>query len=191
MNRRRAIGSIAVAGIAGISVFTGMEWFKGRKKADLQYLDHSKSTITALAETIIPASNTPGAGACGLGDFIVKMVRECTSEAEKNLFVDGLKKLQNRTQDIYGKKFELCSMAEQEDILRHFEKDAKPFKGLLGKIEEKYLPKPFFTTLKEYTVMGYCTSETGATQGLAYVLVPGSYRGCLPLQPGQKAWATR
>ncbi len=191
MNRRRAIGSIVVTGIAGVSVLTGMEWFKGRKKPDLQYLDHSKSTMDALAESIIPASNTPGAGACGLGDFIIKMVKECSSEADRNLFIDGLKQLQNRTQDIYGKKFELCSMPQQRDILQHFAKAAQPMKGILGKIEVKYLPKPFFTTLKEYTVMGYCTSETGATQGLAYVLVPGAYRGCIPLQTGQKAWATR
>jgi hypothetical protein len=191
MNRRRAIGSLVVAGIAGASVFTGMEWFKGRKKPDLQYLDHSKSTIAALAESIIPLSNTPGAGACGLDDFIVKMVKDCTTEAEKNLFIDGLKKLQDRTQDIYGKKFEVCSMTEKKDILQHFERVAKPAKGLLGKIEEKYLPKPFFTLLKEYAVLGYCTSEIGATQGLSYVLIPGAYRGCLPLQAGQKAWATR
>ena len=38
---------------------------------------------------------------------------------------------------------------------------------------------PFFAGLKETTVLGYCTSEIGATQALAYAHVPGDYRGCL------------
>jgi hypothetical protein len=45
--------------------------------------------------------------------------------------------------------------------------------------------------LKELTVLGYCTSETGATRAMAYEKVPGEYRGCIDLKPGQKAWATR
>jgi hypothetical protein len=39
-------------------------------------------------------------------------------------------------------------------------------------------------------VLGYCTSEVGATQALAYAHVPGDYRGCVPLRPRQKGWAT-
>ena len=45
--------------------------------------------------------------------------------------------------------------------------------------------------LRELTLLGYFTSEIGATQALAYDAVPGGYRGCLDLKPGQKAWATR
>jgi hypothetical protein len=44
--------------------------------------------------------------------------------------------------------------------------------------------------IRDLTLLGYFTSEVGATQALAYVAVPGDYRGCVQLQPGQKAWAT-
>jgi len=48
-----------------------------------------------------------------------------------------------------------------------------------------------FKLLKDLTLLGYFTSEIGCTRALAYEAVPGRYRGCIPLQPGQKAWATR
>jgi hypothetical protein len=48
----------------------------------------------------------------------------------------------------------------------------------------------FFKILKDYTLTGYFHSEIGATRALAYERVPGGYTGDLPLQSGQKAWAT-
>ncbi len=47
----------------------------------------------------------------------------------------------------------------------------------------------FFRILKDYTLVGYFLSETGATQALAYERVPGGFQGDLPLKPNQKAWA--
>ncbi len=47
----------------------------------------------------------------------------------------------------------------------------------------------FFRILKDYTMVGYFLSETGATQALAYERVPGGFQGDLPLKPNQKAWA--
>ena len=53
------------------------------------------------------------------------------------------------------------------------------------------MDKTAFATLRELTLLGYFTSEIGCTQALAYEAVPGGYRGCIDLKPGQKAWATR
>ena len=48
---------------------------------------------------------------------------------------------------------------------------------------------PFWRLMKELTLFGYFTSEQGATQALDYVPIPGRYEGCIPLKPGQKAYA--
>ena len=47
----------------------------------------------------------------------------------------------------------------------------------------------FFKILKDYTMTGYFLSETGATQALAYLRIPGGFQGDIPLAPNQKAWA--
>jgi hypothetical protein len=49
---------------------------------------------------------------------------------------------------------------------------------------------PFFTLVKELTILGYFSSEIGCTQALAYVQIPGRYEGVVKLKEGQKAWAT-
>jgi hypothetical protein len=43
--------------------------------------------------------------------------------------------------------------------------------------------------MKGLTVTGYFTSEIGATQALEYLPIPGKFEACIPLKPGQKAWA--
>ncbi|HRN58498.1 MAG TPA: gluconate 2-dehydrogenase subunit 3 family protein [Agriterribacter sp.] len=44
--------------------------------------------------------------------------------------------------------------------------------------------------MKELTLLGYFTSEIGATQALRYIAVPGKYEGCVPYTKGDRAWAT-
>jgi hypothetical protein len=50
--------------------------------------------------------------------------------------------------------------------------------------------KPFFLELKELTLLGFFTSEPGATQVLQYNQVPGPFQGCVPLSQVGKTWAT-
>ena len=63
--------------------------------------------------------------------------------------------------------------------------------ALYDKVKNKFTGNPFFTTLKTYTVYGYCISEKGASIGMRYIAVPGKYLSCIPLEPNQKAWATK
>jgi hypothetical protein len=51
-------------------------------------------------------------------------------------------------------------------------------------------PNHYFALMKQLTLLGYFTSEIGATQALRYVAVPGRYEGCIPYKKGDKAWAT-
>lgn len=48
---------------------------------------------------------------------------------------------------------------------------------------------PFFRTMKELTVVGYYTSEIGATEELRHEAVPGRYEGCVPFARIGRTWA--
>jgi len=190
MNRRKAIIRITLGGAGLATAFGGYKWYGMAKSPDVGYVAGNRELLAALAETIIPATDTPGATEAGVADFIVMMIRECTDRKNQNKFIDGLKDLQAYSKSKYGKDYQHCSAPEQEAVLTHFEQRDRPYGGIVGKVQNRYLGKSFFTILKEYTVEGYCTSEAGATRGLAYVNVPGSFKGCMPMTPGQKAWAT-
>jgi hypothetical protein len=60
------------------------------------------------------------------------------------------------------------------------------------KSENKPEKRPFILMTKELTMLGFFTSQPGATQVLQYEAVPGSYKGCIPLsEAGQgRTWAT-
>ena len=82
----------------------------------------------------------------------------------------------------HGRDFENCSLEERHALIAPLDAASYgPDTGARGS---------FVRILKELTLVGFYTSRIGATQALAYEAVPGGFRGCLELRPGQKAWAT-
>jgi gluconate 2-dehydrogenase gamma chain len=59
-----------------------------------------------------------------------------------------------------------------------------------GESRESGAPsRPFFRTLKELTLVGYYTSEAGATVELRHEAVPGRFEGCIPFETVGRTWA--
>ncbi|RYG06229.1 MAG: gluconate 2-dehydrogenase subunit 3 family protein [Chitinophagaceae bacterium] len=190
MKRRQVIariGMFSAAAVAGWGGYKGYHLFK-TPQLDDSTLD--KPLIDALAETIIPRTDTPGAIDAGVGAFIILMLKDCTQKKSLNRFIDGIADLKSYTLDVYDKSFVDCTQAEKNEIVEHFRKKGKPRSGIVGKVERKLIGDSFFQTLKNYTVLGYCTSRLGATQGLAFEYVPGKFENTM-LQPRQRAWATQ
>ena len=191
MNRRRAIGSIMLlsTGVAGAGV--GWRQLRHLGPPELDRLDAHWALIAALAETIIPATDTPGAIEAGVPAFIVKMVKEATDRRSQQNFLLGLEETDDLCRDRYGQPFTGCSAAERSAVLRRWERTGRKRSGGLARLQQRWTGHQFYDLLRDYTVIGYCTSQPGATQALAYDFIPGTpFQGCLPLQPGQRAWAT-
>jgi len=138
-----------------------------------RFSSEEQTLITELAEVIIPTTNTPGAKAAGVGEFISYIIGHCTDTTQQEAFRRGLQQTDALSQSGHGKRFELL--------------DAPQKFGIMDQITRQ--EKKFFTTLRELTIVGYFTSETGATQALDYVAIPGRFEGDIPLRPGQRAWA--
>ena len=160
------------------------------------------ATVAELAETIIPTTGTPGAKAAKVNEIIDIVLKDCYSQADQQRFLEGLATTNKLSQDAYGKAFVGLDAAQRIEIVKKLEAEAKQQRADMNKAiqagsgqQDVQLPKeqkkftPFFTMLKDLTLMGYFTSEIGCTQALEYVAVPGRYDGCVTLKPGQKAWA--
>ena len=190
MNRRKAISLAALTGIGAALAGGGYTWWSFAHTPDLAYLSENHALLDALGECILPAGDTPGAKATGTTDFIIRMIRDCTPRKEQNTFLSGLQDLHSYCRRHYGLPYERCNPTAQTAVLSTFEQKGRPYSGIVGKLQSRLAGRSFFTILKDYTVYGYCTSQAGATMGLAYVNTPGAYDPCTPLKPGQKAWAT-
>jgi Gluconate 2-dehydrogenase subunit 3 len=191
MNRRKAILSVLLIGGGAAASWGGYKWFRMRQPPDVNYLEKNRELIAALAEVIIPATDTPGAREAGVDAFIVAAIRDCSDRKIQHNFIDGLKAVSAYSNDKYNKAFTALTAQQQQETVTHFRETGKPLAGMAGKVQNKFLGKSFYAILREYTTTGYCTSKLGAQQGLAYQYIPGNYQACIPLEAGQKAWATK
>jgi glucoside 3-dehydrogenase (cytochrome c) hitch-hiker subunit len=190
MNRREAVkratlllgGALTMSGFGAFAGVLGPERGNG---VEAKSIESQEGLIAEIADTIIPdTKGVPGAKAAGVGPFIVMMLQDCyTADTQKN-FADGLMKVDEVSQDQFKKSFTALTLKEREEIFKLFKAEAE------AKRKAGTASSNFFPLFYELTCLGYYTSETGATKALRYVHIPGKYEGCIPLQPGQKAWAT-
>ena len=187
MNRREAIartsallgGTIigAEAFLAGCTPPTNKESIAAE---DIAFLDE-------VGETILPAtSSSPGAKEAHIGEFMKVMVSECYEEKDQVVFEHGIVQLNDFSNQKHGQSFLSLTAEDRHTLLVALDGEAKDYEQ--AKAEES--PSHYFTMMKQLTLLGYFTSEPGATKALRYVPVPGRFDGCIDYKKGEKAWAT-
>ena len=187
INRREAVrrATFLLGGAITFSGFGACEMLNQAFVSDVESIASQESLIAEIADTLIPDNNgVPGAKAAGLGPFIVLMIKDCYTADVQKQFADGLMKVDEVSKGKYNKLFISLTLKEREEIFKLFKAEAQT------QITAGDSPSQFFQLIYELTCLGYYTSEIGATKALRYVHIPGRYEACIPLQPGQKAWAT-
>ena len=189
MNRREAVRRVTLllggaVAINSLGAFT--ETFIPTPVEGAEFnLSNQEALIAEISDTIIPdTEGVPGAKAAGLGSFIVMMMQDCYTADVQSHFAAGLKKVEEVSYQKFKKSFTGLTLQEREDIFKVFKVEAESQK------KAGAVPSHFFQLMTELTCLGYYTSEIGATKALRYLHIPGKYEACVPLQPGQRAWAT-
>jgi hypothetical protein len=210
INRREAIRRVSallggVAFVGGNSLLAAVEKANSAVAAapgkfgaqDIAYLDE-------IAETILPATKTPGAKAAQTGAFMALMVTDCYSPAEQRIFLDGMRKVDDAMSKAHSVSFMGATPAQRLAVLTTLDQEQKRVmdareaadrerKGLSPvAAAEPASPQPahYFRMMKELALLGFFTSKIGCTQALRYVEAPGRFDPCLPYMPGEPAWAT-
>jgi Gluconate 2-dehydrogenase subunit 3 len=200
MNRRDALARVAL--IMGGTVI-GADYFltgcsaPAEKKTAAQtgtpaaeakpLLDASQvSLLDEVGETILPATSSPGAKAAHVGSFMAVMVRDCYTPADQKIFLHGLAQLDEACKKQLGKGFLACDASQRTAFLTKLDAEQKAFTANQRPDD----PSHYFRMMKQLTLLGFFTSEVGATQALRYLPVPGRYDGNVPYKKGDKAWAT-
>ena len=181
------LASIALI-ISSLSIY---KWIGIVSLPHLSLLHKKKVLIAEIAELIIPRTNTPGAKDAKVEDFIINIIEFCSDKTTQKNFLEGLAKLESHALNNYHRDFLQCDHSEKIQILNYLENGAKYNFDILNKVSNKVLGKPFIIKFKELAVEGYCTSQLGATQGLAYDYLPVNFEACIPIQRNQRAWATK
>ena len=144
--------------------------------------------VTEVAEIIIPKTDTPGAKDTGVPAFIDLMLKDVYSKEDQDRYLAGLKAFDEAAKKEYGDAFIDLNDEQRTAFVKKVHDEAV-------QAEKAATPapkRPFILMTKELTMLGFFTSEPGATQVLQYIAVPGSYKGCIPLSEAGngKTWAT-
>lgn len=188
MNRREALNMVAL--LMGGSIVGGSLFLQGcsignNKATGLPLSPEQIAFLNEIAETIIPTTDTPGAKAAKVGEFMQIMVTDCYEEKDQKIFIEGLNKVNQAAEIKFKSNFLKLSAEQRTKLLSEIDNEATAY----SKDKKKEEPTHYFTLMKQLTLLGYFSSEIGATQALRYVAVPGKYDGCIDYKKGDKAWA--
>jgi gluconate 2-dehydrogenase gamma chain len=230
MTRRAAIarvayllgGAVSASTLAGVLAGCDRQSAAGAAGSALDA--DQRELVATLAEHILPETDTPGARAVGVHDFIDAMMTDYYPAEERERFLAGLARVDQRAERAFAARFvdadaqQQLQLVEalnrqafgdaaaqqttpaQEPALRETDTetgrgDAEGVQAASGAVnlDEDWDPEDvgrqaFFRTLKELVLVGYYTSEAGATQELRMHPM-GSWTADMPYADVGRSWA--
>ena len=175
LSRREAIQrlTLLMGGALSPELTSALQGQVSNTGGSITVTPEQEALLAEVADIIIPTTDTPGAKAAGVEQFIIRVMRDCFVKKQQTTFYAGLAKLDADSRASNGKGF--------------MELDAESKNAALKQCSINH--KSFFKLLRELTVAGYFTSEIGATKALNYLPIPGTFSGDVIMTPGQKAWS--
>ena len=142
-----------------------------------------REMVLAIAEHIVPETDTPGARTARVDLFIDAMLTGYYSSHRRDRFVAGLEGVDARARRVFGRRFTKLAPAQQLELVTALNREAfRPGAGSRGGTDS------FFRTFKELVIVGYYTSEVGATRELR-PNPSGPWRADIPYAEVGRSWA--
>lgn len=137
-----------------------------------------RALMTALSERVMPTTDTPGAIAAGVPEYIEKLLADWSLPDDRKPILAGLDAIEARSQRDYKVAADRATPAQQD--------------ALLTLAMENKLPggADFFDKFRQLVLTGYFTSEVGITQEREYLPVPGSYDGAFLYSQVNKVYSS-
>lgn len=175
MKRRQALRnlSLSLGGIVTMPIWTSCWNRETLPNHDLHLTQTQELFLEDFVETLIPATDTPGAKELGVQGFVQTMVYDCYDEEGQKDLVRIIEEIEKKSKELSGKSFSDNSPALRTDILNAVENDSKANPESLFKA---------YPILKELTIQGYLNSEYVMTHIHRYELIPGRFNGSFPVQ---------
>lgn len=145
---------------------------------------------SAIADTIVPRTDTPGALDAGVPKLFDGLLRDWASPDRHAALVGALDAIDADTRQQAGKGFADLPPAKRETLLKAFDAAAlKPVprtdgkSGLAAMLAGASVVNAGYAKLKELIVLLYYYSEPALTHELPYEHAPGAWQPSIPVTP--------
>ena len=141
--------------------------------------------MEALAEVIIPATDTPGASEAGVTEFVAALVDGWLDDDDRDRFLAGLDTVDPACRERFGSPFAECAPGDRAAFVRGLDDELTALREDPAADETAH----FFHDVKRFTITGWFTSDVGL-DALGYRTTFRTFEGCAPLTP-QEAGSPR
>jgi hypothetical protein len=187
MNRREALLALGGAAVLADPLFAAGRSLHTRlgNGAALRVLDpHQNDTVVTIADMILPATDTPGATAAKVNEFVDLALSDWMDPEGRKRFLDGLAEVDDRSRKRFTKDFTTSTAEQRSELLQLLDAEVAALRDAdkQGTHREPTPSQGFFQMMKRLTLLGYFTSEVGVTEELHNPIIPGRYDGCVLLE---------
>lgn len=207
MDRRELLKLVAI--LTGGTVIGGEVFLTGCKSdgkvAGTTLSEENVPFLNEVSETILPATNTPGAKEANVGAFMVVFVNDCYEEADRKAFIEGMNSLDDACDNMHKKKFMDATPEQRTQLLTSIDKEATDYQKKKSEHDRKQneeaerakaqgvkdfkripMTNHYFTMMKQLTLTGFFTSQVGMTKALRFEPVPGRWDACIDYKKGDR-----
>ena len=188
MKRREALKTATIMGgsaLLGTSLFSLLQSCKQQPRINWKpvfFTTEQAETMSALVDTLLPKTQTPGALEVKVDIFIDLAIKKMFNEQNQKMITSGLQEFEDECQLKFGKNFTELDSQEKVEIIKYKESNSVKYNGKVwGTAVGVQAPVGFYRTIKSMALWGYFSSEEIGKNILSYDPIPGDYLGCIPL----------
>lgn len=191
MKRRQAIGVLGGVAAGPLLVPSGafaelLAWSERVRKsspspgAPTHLTPPRTRVMAALAEVIIPETDTPGASEADVTGFVAALVDGWLDDDDRDDFLEGLDTVDPAAREHFGADFADCTAEQQSRYVGELDAEV----SRLREDPDASASSHFFHHVKRFTITAYFTSEVGLA-ALGHRTSFRTFEGCAPPTPAE------
>ena len=148
--------------------------------------EYQARTLNAIAERILPTTDTPGAGDAEIPTFVDRLMEGWLPDAARDHLLAELDRFDARARERHPEAAGFVGLegSAQDELLTEAQEEALTERGgrSFSRNPTRLHEQPFFDLVKWLTLFGYYTSEAGMKSELGYRIVPGRWDPCVDIE---------
>lgn len=158
--------------------------------------ERQRSLMRTVSQIVIPATDTPGAGDVGAGDFVLLALAHGLEKSRRPLPADapqslaGFARKDGSLDQARWLEAELDTRGKSDFLKVPADRQAALVTALDADAYAEGVRDHPWRTVKALILTGYYTSEPGGARELQFELVPGTYAPKVPVTPATRAFSS-
>lgn len=196
MDRRNALKSAGVLAGTALAMPTLLSLLQACKHTPrlewqpLFFTEDEARLVGALADTLLPRTDTPGALDVKADLFIDTLIARAYPPEGQAYFRAELEQFDAGCRAGHGAGFADLDPEGRKAVLTRAEQESGTFnRGVWGTAVGEQKPVGFYRSFKSLVLWAYFSSEEVGENILSYDPIPGAYHGCIPLSEVGNRWS--